>query len=102
YGVGQRTREIGLRMALGARQSDVLRMILRQGMLLAAAGLALGVAGALVLSSLLERQLFEVSAADPLTYAAIAALLLGTALLASWLPARRATRVDPVGALREE
>ena len=102
YTVGQRTHEIGIRMALGAQRRDVLLMVLRQGLVLALAGLAIGTAGALMLSSVLQRQLFAVRAADPVTYLSIGALLLVTALVASYVPARRATRVDPVGAIRGE
>jgi putative ABC transport system permease protein len=106
YAVAQRTHEIGLRMALGAQSGDVLRMVVGQGMLLAAVGLGLGLLVALLLAFLLSRVmsslLFGVSAADPLTYAGIALLLSSVAFLASYLPARRATRVDPMVALRYE
>ncbi|HJR64390.1 MAG TPA: ABC transporter permease [Gemmatimonadaceae bacterium] len=101
YAVGQRTHEIGIRMALGAQRRDVLMMVLRQGLVLALIGLAVGSAGALMLSRVIQQQLFEVRAADPATFGAIGMLLLAVALVASWIPARRATRVDPVGALRE-
>jgi putative ABC transport system permease protein len=89
-------------MALGAQRHEVLRLILRQAMTLTAIGLAVGAVGAVVVTSLIRQQLFEVSPTNPLTYASIAALLLGTALMASYVPARRATRIDPVGALRQE
>jgi putative ABC transport system permease protein len=102
YSVEQRTSEIGVRMALGAQRHQVLRLILRQALALTVIGLALGAVGALAVTSLIRRQLFEVSPTNPLTYASIAVLLLGTALLASYVPARRATRIDPVGALRQE
>ncbi|HEX8283360.1 MAG TPA: ABC transporter permease [Pyrinomonadaceae bacterium] len=102
YAVAQRTHEIGLRMALGAQARDVLKMVVGQGMLLVAVGLALGLLGAFFLTWTMESLLFEVSAADPLTYAGIALLLGSVALLASYLPARRATKVDPMVALRYE
>jgi predicted permease len=102
YAVSQRAREIGIRMALGARGGDVLRMIVRQGARLAAAGVALGVGLALVVSRALSGVLYGVSAYDPLAFLAIPLLLAAVAVLASWLPARRATRVDPVVVLRAE
>ena len=102
YSVGRRTREVGIRVALGASRSDVLRLILRQGAALAGLGLAAGVAGALLLTRSLASLLFDVGRLDVATYGAVALLLLGAALLASWIPARRATRVDPVDALRVE
>jgi predicted permease len=101
YTVGQRAHEIGIRMALGAQRRDVLVMVLRQGLILAVIGLAVGTGIALTLSRVLQQQLFEVRAADPATFIAIAAVLLATALAASWIPALRATQVDPVGAFRE-
>jgi len=102
YAVSQRTHEIGIRMALGARPRDVLGMVVRQGMVLTAAGLAAGVGVALAATSLVESMLVNVSAADPLVFAG-AALFLGlVALVASFLPARRATRIDPILALRHQ
>jgi ABC-type antimicrobial peptide transport system permease subunit len=89
-------------MALGAQRHEVLRMILQQAVALTATGLAIGGVGALAVTSLLRQQFFGVSPTDPLMYASIAALLLGMALVASYVPARRATRIDPAGALRQE
>jgi ABC-type antimicrobial peptide transport system permease subunit len=102
YGVTQRTRDIGVRVALGARPQQVLGAILREGMRLAVIGLAIGVTGALALTRVLRTQLFEISPTDPTTFAAIVVLLAAVAAVASWLPARRATRVDPMVALRAE
>ena len=98
----QRSREIGVRMALGAQSGDVLRMILRQGAILAAAGLIAGTAAALGLTSLMKSLLFGIKPADPLTFGGVAGLLLVVALTAAYLPARRATRLDPVTTLRDE
>jgi putative ABC transport system permease protein len=100
YSVAQRTDEIGVRMALGAGADDVLRMVLREGMVLAGIGLAIGVAGALALTRLMSTMLFEVGASDPVVYLAIGVLLAGTAALACWIPSRRAARVDPAKALQ--
>jgi predicted permease len=102
YAVSQRTQEFGLRMALGAQRQDVLGLVLRQGMTLVVAGLALGIVAALSLTHLIANLLFGVSPIDPLTFASIAAILSAVALAAGYLPARRATRVDPSIALRYE
>src|SRR6266849_665398 len=107
YGVmavaaAQRTKEIGIRMALGAVRRDVLALVVRQGFALAAAGLVIGVAGALALTRVLRSLLFSVSATDPAVFGAIVALLAVIALVACYLPARRAARVDPMVALRHE
>jgi putative ABC transport system permease protein len=100
--VAERTREIGIRMALGAKKSDITRMVLRRSLLLVSVGIALGVAGALVVTRVLARFLFEVKPTDLPTFLAVAALLAAVALLSGWLPVRRATRVDPLIALRWE
>jgi ABC-type antimicrobial peptide transport system permease subunit len=100
--VTRRTREIGVRMALGAQSRDVVGMVLRHGLLLTGLGIALGVAGALALSGTIRGLLFGVAPADPASYLAALGLLGGAALVACWLPARRATRVDPLVALRHE
>jgi putative ABC transport system permease protein len=102
YSVTQRIREIGVRMALGARPRDVLRLVVGEGMRLVAAGAAIGVAGALATSRLVSAMLFGVSAADPLTYGAVVTLLATVAFIACYIPALRAARVDPISALRAD
>jgi putative ABC transport system permease protein len=102
YSVTQRTHEIAIRMALGAQRSDVLKLILKQGMLLATLGVVMGLAGAFLITRLLTSLLFSVSPADPVTYASVSALLMLVALLACYVPARKATKVDPMVALRYE
>jgi putative ABC transport system permease protein len=102
YSVAQRTREIGIRMALGARRQEVLLLIVGQCARLASLGVAIGLAGALLLTRLMSSLLYGVGAADPATYASVAILLVVVALAASYLPARRAMRMDPAIALRHE
>jgi putative ABC transport system permease protein len=102
YAVSKRTHEIGVRMALGAQRGAVLRLVVKQGMVLTLIGLALGLAGSIALGRVLASQLYQVTASDPLIYGSVSVLILGVALIACWLPARRATKVDPMEALRYE
>jgi ABC-type antimicrobial peptide transport system permease subunit len=102
YAVNLRSREMGIRLALGARPSEVRRMVVMDGMKQALAGVVIGVAGAIWLTRMMTSLLFGVTPGDPLTLATVATLLLATAALACYVPARRATRVDPLIVLRTE
>jgi len=102
YAVSRRTREIGLRMALGARTEDVLRLVLGQAMMVTVIGVAAGTGGALALRQLVSSMLYGVTPGDPATFAAVAVLLATVALAAAYAPARKAARVDPAVALRSE
>ena len=102
YAVARRTSEIGIRMALGANRADISWLVVRRALKLVLAGASLGMAGAAVLSRLLSTVLFEVSPLDPVTFLATPLFLLTVALLATWLPARHAARIDPLRALRFE
>jgi len=102
YSAARRTHEIGIRMALGASRGSAIRLVLRMGMRVVVIGVAVGLAASLALSRIIAGQLWHVSAHDPITIGGVAALLLATGALACWLPARRASRVEPIVALRYE
>ena len=102
YTVAQRTREIGIRMALGAPADNVMILIVREGLLLVSLGIVVGLAGSFALTRLLASSLYGVTASDPMTFVGISIFLAAVALFASYLPARRATKVDPLIALRHE
>ncbi len=102
YSVSQRSKEIGIRMALGARGSNVLGLVIRQGMGIVMGGMVVGVGGAYALARMLSRFMFGIEASDPVTFAGSFAVLTAVALVACWIPAQRAARVDPVVALRSE
>jgi putative ABC transport system permease protein len=100
--VSQRTREIGIRMALGAQSGEMLRMVLRQGMSVISVGLAVGIAAALIFSRVMRTLLFQTTVNDPLTFVGVALMFLAVGFAASYVPARRVTKVDPLIALRSE
>jgi len=102
YTLSQRTGEIGLRMALGAQRSDILRIVLGEGALIVVAGVGAGLFGSVMLTRFLQTMLFEIKPTDPITFTALTILLAGVALMASFIPARRASRIDPLVALRHE
>jgi putative ABC transport system permease protein len=102
YSVASRTQEMGIRISLGAEPRDILKLVIKQGMRLALIGVAIGLAASLALTRLISTLLFGVSASDPLAFSLAAVVLVATALIACYLPARRATRVDPIVVLRFE
>ena len=102
YFVEQRTNEIGVRMALGARYGDVVTLVMRQGLTLAGCGITVGLLAALGMARLFSSLLYGVGSNDPLTFVVAPVILLGVAVLACWIPARRAARIDPVNALRHD
>ena len=102
YAISQRTGEMGLRMALGARRGDILRVVLNEAVLIVIAGVGAGLLGSLVLTRFLHSLLFDIKPTDPLTFGALTIHLAGVALLASFIPARKASRIDPLVALRHE
>ena len=102
YATARRTQEMAIRVALGAERRDVLKLVLRQGMMPAAAGIVIGLAGALALGRFIERLLYGIPAYDPSTLSAVTLLLALIAILACWIPARRAMRMDPIAALRDQ
>ena len=102
FAVVQRNREIGIRLALGAQKSAVMKLVLGEGAVVVVAGLLIGVSASLALTHWMKSLLFSVSATDPLTYFAMSALVISIALLACWIPARRATKIDPIRTLRSE
>jgi ABC-type antimicrobial peptide transport system permease subunit len=102
FSVARRTEEIGIRMAIGAQRSDVLRLVLGESARMAALGVVIGVGASLAITRLMSTLLFGISATDPLTFAVVPLLMAGVALLASFVPARRATKVDPIVALKYE
>jgi putative ABC transport system permease protein len=102
YSVAQRRREIGIRVALGAHKNDILALVIRQGLKLAVAGVVIGLAAALALARIIQNLLYSITPTDPVTFASVSLLFLTVALVACWLPARRAAQVDPMEALRYE
>jgi ABC-type antimicrobial peptide transport system permease subunit len=102
YSVAQRTQEIGVRVALGASRGDVLQLVVFQGLKLAGIGVALGIVGSFFVTPVVKGQLYNVSPTDPLSFVAVSLFLAGVAFIASYVPARRATAVDPLVALRAE